>query len=307
MDRCVKSVVEQTYKELEIILVDDGSPDNCPAMCDEWSTRDSRIKVIHKENGGLSDARNAGVAIATGDYIGFVDGDDYINPDMYKIMMETMIDSGSEMVCCQYQEFIEGEDALGVLPHKGYHELDKVQALDSLIDNAEIRQVVWNKLYQKSVLQDILFLNGKYHEDEFWSYQVIGRINRVAIVDYIGYNYLQRKDSIMGVRYSSKRLDAIEAKVLRQQYFENNFPELAFKGKVNLLFSCLYQGQLTLKCLSGEEEKKVFECLRKVYAEHVPNAKEMKELSNAHKGWLNLARYCFVFTCRLRNFCNVGI
>lgn len=86
LDRCVRSIVEQTYTDLEIILVDDGSPDNCPAICDAWAERDSRVKVIHKQNGGLSDARNAGMDIATGEYIGFVDSDDWIAPEMYQIL-----------------------------------------------------------------------------------------------------------------------------------------------------------------------------------------------------------------------------
>ena len=88
LDQCVESLVGQTYKNLEVILVDDGSPDNCPAMCDEWAERDNRIKVIHKENGGVSSARNAALDIASGDYIGFVDSDDWIEPDMYEILIK---------------------------------------------------------------------------------------------------------------------------------------------------------------------------------------------------------------------------
>ena len=90
LDRCVQSIVDQTWKNLEIILVDDGSPDGCARMCDEWARRDARIRVIHKENGGLSDARNAGMAAATGESIGFVDGDDWIEPDMYRLLVEQM-------------------------------------------------------------------------------------------------------------------------------------------------------------------------------------------------------------------------
>ena len=91
LDKCVESIVNQTYKNLEIILVDDGSPDNCPAMCDEWAEKDERIRVIHKENGGLADARNAGMDIATGDYIGFVDSDDWIEPNMYEVLLKNAL------------------------------------------------------------------------------------------------------------------------------------------------------------------------------------------------------------------------
>ena len=90
LDECIASVIAQTYSNLEIILVDDGSPDNCPQMCDEWAAKDSRIRVIHKENGGLSDARNAGIDIATGEYIAFVDSDDWIVPEMYEKMLAAL-------------------------------------------------------------------------------------------------------------------------------------------------------------------------------------------------------------------------
>ena len=106
LDRCVESIVGQTYKNLEIILVDDGSPDNCPAMCDEWAEKDSRIRVIHKENGGVSSARNAALDIATGDYIGFVDSDDWIEPEMYSSLIQKISESGKNIALCSYLSLI---------------------------------------------------------------------------------------------------------------------------------------------------------------------------------------------------------
>ena len=100
LDRCVESIVGQTYENLEIILVDDGSPDNCPAMCDEWAEKDSRIRVIHKENGGLCSARNAGMDIAAGDYLGFVDSDDCIEPDMYQLLVENAVSTQADISRC---------------------------------------------------------------------------------------------------------------------------------------------------------------------------------------------------------------
>ena len=88
LEKCIESIVSQTYSNLEIILVDDGSPDNCPAICDEWAKKDSRIKVVHKENGGVASARNAGLSAATGDYVAFVDGDDFIAPEMYSVLTQ---------------------------------------------------------------------------------------------------------------------------------------------------------------------------------------------------------------------------
>lgn len=278
LNKCIESVVQQTYRQLEIILVDDGSPDMCPSICDKWAEKDSRIKVVHKENGGLSDARNIGLKIATGEYISFIDSDDYINPYMYEFLMIAVVQEGCDVAGCEVQRFVEDEDPVEVPLCKEYAVLNKKEAMMELIRDARVQQITCNKIYQKSLIVDILFPVGKYHEDEFWTYQVIGKANRVAIVEYVGYNYLQRSDSIMGVRYSMKRLDAIEAKVLRQSYLEEKMPELATEGKINLLFSCLYQGQLALKSLSREEKKKTFKQLKDVYKKHPLSLKEMKKL-----------------------------
>ena len=107
LDKCISSIVGQTYRNLEIILVDDGSPDNCGAICDAWAEQDSRIKVIHKENGGLSDARNAGMSAATGELLGFVDSDDHISPEMYQLLYERMIADNSDISACGVEMVFE--------------------------------------------------------------------------------------------------------------------------------------------------------------------------------------------------------
>ena len=107
LDKCVQSIVNQTYKNLEIILVDDGSPDNCPEMCDEWAKKDSRIKVIHKENGGVSSARNAGLDNSFGDYIGFVDSDDFIENDFYECLYDNLVENGADISFCTFKTLDE--------------------------------------------------------------------------------------------------------------------------------------------------------------------------------------------------------
>ena len=109
LQKCVDSIINQTYKNLEIILVDDGSPDNCPKMCDDYAEKDSRIKVVHKENGGLSDARNVGMEVATGEYVSFIDSDDYISLDFYETLLETIVDNDSDVVECGVVKFYENE------------------------------------------------------------------------------------------------------------------------------------------------------------------------------------------------------
>lgn len=114
--------------------------------------------------------------------------------------------------------------------------------MSALIEDDQVQQVVWNKLYRKELIEGITFAVGKCHEDEFWSYQVIGASEHLGIVDYMGYNYYQRSDSIMGSNFSIKRLDAIEAKLQRQKYLERDFPMLREQGLANLYFSCMYTG-----------------------------------------------------------------
>ena len=148
LDKCVRSIMDQTYRNLEIILVDDGSPDDCPAMCDAWAEKDSRIRVIHKENGGLSDARNAGMAVATGEYIGFIDSDDYIAPDMYRLLLERMTADGSDIAACGVEMVFEDGTPPRMLTPTGSHVLDNGQAMEAIIREDLLKQPVWYKLYR---------------------------------------------------------------------------------------------------------------------------------------------------------------
>ena len=306
LDKCVESIVNQTYRNLEIILVDDGSPDNCPAMCDGWAKKDDRIKVIHKANGGLSDARNAGIAVASGEFIGFVDSDDWVAPFFYERLISMLIDNDCDISACGIEKVNEGQQPkLRDAPYS-VNCIGGEEALHDLICGS-ITQVVWNKLYRRETIDGIPFAKGKFHEDEFWSYQVFGKADRIAIADFNGYYYLQRTGSIMGEGYSLKRLDAVEAKCERQRYLEANFPELVACGKINLLFYCLYQGQMALRYTKGKERKKAMERLIPIAKEQHFSRQETKTLSFTHRVWLKLGRSCFIMTCRIRNLCKIGL
>lgn len=305
-DRCVESICTQTYHNLEIILVDDGSTDNCGELCDAIGERDKRVKVVHKINGGLSDARNEGLQYATGEYISFIDSDDWIEPAFYEYLLQTMQEEEYDVVGCKYRKCVEGEKQVNIsvdFEVKSYEGLD---AMNALIEN-RIQQVVWNKLYKRSVIDGILFEKGKYHEDEFWSYQIFGRIQKYAEISYVGYDYFQRADSIMGEKYSLKRLDAVEAKVSRQKYLESVMPKLVAVGKLNLTFTCLYHGQLALQQLNGQEQNTALEYLKKVIDLNRLEKTDLRGLSLTHWTWLKLSQLSFVMTCKLRNICGVGM
>lgn len=306
LDKCISSIVNQTYRNLEIILVDDGSPDNCPAMCDAWKEKDSRIVVLHKENGGLSDARNAGMGAAHGEFISFIDGDDWIEPRFFEILQHELEAQNADVAAVQYRLCWEGDTCERQNAYEHVTVYDRQTAMRLLIQN-QIKQVVWNKLYRSAQIRDIPFEKGKFHEDEFWTYQVIGRIERFAAIDYIGYDYFQRAGSIMGAGYSSKRLDAVEAKTRRQAYLTEHMPELAPEGARDLLFTCLYHGQQVCKALRGAEKKQAMQVLKTTSKGCTLLNRTVKTESKSHKLWLFGARHCFAMTCRIRNAFGVGV
>lgn len=201
---CVDSLCRQTYQNLEIILVDDGSPDRCGQMCDDFAAGDNRITVIHKKNGGLSDARNTGMAHASGDYLCFVDSDDYLALNAISVLLETALEHDADIVCGIHQSFYDGE-TVAVEDHE-----PQVEILDSL--TAIKRSVrkdwgAWGKLYKRSVHESILFPVGKIHEDEAIMLQLLQKCRRVVFLDSKLYFYRTRENSITSTPYSLKKMD----------------------------------------------------------------------------------------------------
>ncbi len=306
LDRCVQSIVNQTYRNLEIILVDDGSPDRCPQMCDAWAEKDLRIKVIHKENGGLSDARNAGMNAATGEYIGFVDSDDWIAPEMVERLKAAMEADRSDIAACTVEMVWEDGSPGRLLTVRENCVLDRLEAQEALLDESMLKQPVWYKLYRKEMIQDIHFELGKTHEDVFWSYQAVGNAKRVSVIDYIGYYYWQRGDSIMGEGYSLKRLDAMEAYEKRYQYLAEKFPELEIKARRAIVAACIYHGQMALIHLSKREREQAFQYLESVINQYSIKRSEYSELKITHRLWLDIAQVSLKTACRVKNALGVG-
>ena len=306
LDRCVQSIVDQTYTNLEIILVDDGSPDRCPQMCDEWAKRDNRIHVIHKENGGLSDARNAGMAIASGEYISFVDSDDWIEPAFMQVLLDAILEHNCDVAGCRSRTCTTEELAC-VDTDYSVRILDRLTAMGELLDHRLIYVVVWDKLYRRGVIEGLLFEKGKCHEDLFWTYQVIGKLEHYAVTDYVGYNYFVRADSIMGSPYSMKRLDAVEARARWQIYLEENMPELASEGRVNLAFNCMWHGQMAMRSMSKPEIGQALSYLRKIIKKHPIAVEEFKRMKSSWKIWYMMACVSLGFACRVRNLLKIGL
>lgn len=225
LPRCIESIQNQTYQNIEIILVDDGSPDQCPKMCDAYAEKDSRIHVIHKENGGLSDARNAGIERARGEYLCFVDSDDYIQSTMLEHMMLEVQKNDVRLVIANLKAV--NENGCQVYQSKQSPIHNGIFTAEELLPKLYQRLgwyyiVAWNKLYHRSLFDKIRFPVGKLHEDEYIVTQVMWEAKKIACINSEEYVYIyQRRGSIMGSRKVKSQCDWLEALYLRFQYCLN--------------------------------------------------------------------------------------
>lgn len=225
LDRCVASLDGQSYADIEIILVDDGSTDGSPAICDAWKKKEPRVKVVHQRNGGLSAARNTGVAQARGAWICFVDSDDYVDREYVLRMVDAQRRSGADLVISN----IQTEDAQGVHIDGGYGEdaLQKPETLTPLeclsrgiTDTVYV--VAWNKLYKRALWENVRFPQGKIHEDEFVFHRIAGQCSRIEVIPDRLYHYVRRSGSIMDAGFSLSTLDRVEARLDRLEYYRGN-------------------------------------------------------------------------------------
>lgn len=221
VEKCVQSILNQTYKNLEIILVDDGSTDESPQIIDRIAKKDVRVKCVHKTNGGLSDARNKGVEMASGEYLGFVDGDDWIHPQMYEILYKSLKETDTDMSCCDWMTcdedvFITPKD-MATIENKIY---DRNFAMEYVGD---LKAAACNKLYKRELFNEVRYPYGKIHEDEFVIHKLIFLCEKISLVDSALYYYVQREGSIMRTESMKGINDAIEAWEDRLTFIDENW------------------------------------------------------------------------------------
>lgn len=229
--RCLESVLRQSYQNIEVILVDDGSKDKSGEICDTYAAKDSRVKVIHKENGGLSDARNVGFQNSSGQIISFVDSDDWIHHNMIRNMLSIMESTCSDIVVCQSVKTDGFQDQSKLSGE--IKEMAQIDALTMLCRNQKIASHAWDKLYKRSVLEDIPFPKGKYYEDVYVMHNIFKKAKKVTYVDYAYYYYFQRENSIVSSRTYQSYLDLIEGFEKRYKDLEDESDEI---DKWNRLF-----------------------------------------------------------------------
>lgn len=254
LDRCIQSIASQTYSNLEILLVDDGSPDESGRICDRWAERDSRIRVLHQQNRGAGAARNAALDVAQGELMGFVDSDDYLAPQMYAHLYSLM-DGDVDIAECEMLETENDDCALEDGSLGRIHVYTAREAMSLHIEDSWFRQTPPNKLYRRRVLEGVRFPVGNLIDDEYFTYLAIGASRRLVHSTARMYAYRQQPGSAMHKPYSLKRLEGIRAKQQRLSFLEAHMPELVPQAKNDLVMSCLYGMQGTLRNLAGEERR----------------------------------------------------
>ncbi len=261
---CLDSVLKQSFQNLEIILVDDGSTDNSCAICKAYAAKDPRIKLITQENGGLSAARNTGIAAATGQYITFVDSDDAIALDMIQQLYDMMIQHGADLTACQ-KEFIDEQG--NVIPSESYYP-DRIltgskDAMNAFFQDNGLDTTAWGKLYKTTHFSEIRYPVGKYHEDVYTTYQLVALSQKTVVTARRLYLYRQRANSIIHESFSPKHLDAVEGSLLRAEYVAKHFPKEASVARSKIVYAA---NSCVVKLMrSKQRDKKTITYLQKQY------------------------------------------
>lgn len=254
LKECLDSIIQQSYKNLEIILINDGSTDNCKLICEKYRDKDQRVILINQNNKGLSHSRNEGMALATGEYISFVDSDDIIQPSMISDLVKIAKENNADIVACDYftkkrkYKITQEEQILQYTPE---------DSLKALIE-VKIAPVVWNKIYSRSLIHKIKF-QDYLHEDEFWTFQVLGQCQKLITTSKQLYYYRPRTGSLINKEYSLKRLDALKAFEERINYLQANYPQLvnlAYKHYFNAGIWHYYQIRKNISLDSQNISKK---------------------------------------------------
>lgn len=250
IERCVNSIINQTYKNLEIILVDDGSPDRCGEICDNYAKKDKRIIVIHKENGGLSDARNAGIDIAKGKYITFIDSDDYITDDYVEFLYNLILKNNVKVSICSHTVLYD----TGLKIEKETEEfsvLDAKTAIRRILYDDGIDISAWAKLYETTLFKNIKYPKGKLFEDSAVTCKILSECEKIAIGSKSKYFYMIRSNSITNEKFNVKKMDLITSTKEMGKYILKKYPDLQDGVDRRIMYAYLS----TLSQLANSKEK----------------------------------------------------
>lgn len=287
--QCVDSILGQTFRDFELILVDDGSPDGCPAICDEYAEQDSRVKVIHKENGGLSSARNVGLDVAKGEYISFVDSDDWIARGMLEAMFHKCVEFGADLAICNVTKCIDEKRIIedsSPMQDECFSQDDFVK---KMIANQAWRYIIaCSKLYHRKLFEEIRFPEGFIHEDEAIAHRIAGRCKKIVTTSEVMYFYRQAEGSITNAPLTIKRTDMLSALADRITYAaQHKWKEML---NISLLrYTHLFLG-LYFQFPRNNENRLYFRRMERCLKTAYPHIAKSGEISLRHKAYLCLVR-----------------
>lgn len=277
LNRCVDSILTQTFSGFELILVDDGSPDNCGKICDEYAKKDNRVHVIHKENGGLSDARNAGIDWAfensDSEWITLIDSDDWVSEKYLEILYNTAVSTNTNISCCCYKDS-HGEN---VFEESDYKTSVYTSEL-FYVDLATYAITACMKLYKKELFRDIRFPVGKLNEDAFTTYKLIFNVDKVSFVDIALYAYYQSSNSIMRSPWNEKKLDALTAFKEQMEFFHSHKYNGAYKQSI-FMYANSVAAQMQICKSSGSTVPNSYYMLRKLLRQHLLRHRKVARFS----------------------------
>ena len=272
LERCVGSIRNQNYRNLEIILVDDGSPDESGALCDKFAQEDSRIRVLHEKNGGPASARNAGLNAMIGEYVAFVDSDDDIIPEMFRNLYDLCVEHQADIACCGAIT-VNDQGPCGYFNDKldDFLILNKEEAVRELLENSRVTDSLWDKLYHKRIFEGLRMLEGVLYEDFDILYQIMHRADRVVYTGKPMYHYYLSQNSVMRSAFKAKQFDIVEMSRKRLTFLQQEYPafmDVARSKHVELGMEMLYRSRAARDCKPIQKE--LVKELRKILKEY-PN------------------------------------
>lgn len=233
--KCIDSVINQTYKNIEIILIDDGSSDNSGIICDEYAKKENKITVIHKKNEGLSEARNTGIAASTGKYITFIDSDDFVSSDYIEYLYYILKKYNTCISCCGHYICFDNKKVAKTSMNE--KTVGKVEALKNILYDKEIDICSWGKLYDSKLFENIRFPKGKLFEDTATTYLLFDLCDSISVGNECKYYYIMRKNSITKQSFNLKKMDLIEMTNIMCTYIKKKYPELTAACDRRLLWA----------------------------------------------------------------------
>jgi glycosyltransferase involved in cell wall biosynthesis len=291
LEKCVESILAQTFTDIEVILVNDGSTDRSGRICDRLVQQDSRINVIHKEYGGVSSARNVGVEASKGEFIGFVDGDDRIDLNMYQTLYKLCKSTGSDISICKLGREVNGklinEDSKNFIK-----ELDHNEAMRQLFKGILYRFSLCNKLFKKSCFNNVTFPEGRIHEDLSTTYKLFANANKVIYINYLGYIYIKRENSILTKRYNEKRLEAFmgwdEILPFMKEYYPSIYQEVITCFTYWTIDNVHYANS---QVANKEERKEYLQRIRIYIRKYYKDILKIRELTQTYRSHVKLLNY----------------